>query len=259
MVSSSILACSLLMVGACGSSTSTPATALKLTNGALGSYLTTGDGKTLYYYAKDLPGAASRTAVSNCNGGCLAAWPIYHFDGTPAVEGIDAADVSDFTRPDGAKQSTYQGWPLYYFASDSSAGDTKGEGVDNIWFVLRKPAYSEVILENSAAGIYLADGLGMTLYAFSKDTTGTPSAAPISACTSATCLANWPVFLAEAPVLPSILDPATFTTFTRSDGPKQSAYKGHPLYYYSGDAAPGDTKGRGLSAGAWDTLDPTAP
>jgi predicted lipoprotein with Yx(FWY)xxD motif len=35
----------------------------------------------------------------------------------------------------------------------------------------------------------------------------------------------------------------------------QSAYKGHPLYFFAGDAAPGDTKGRGVN-NVWDSLDP---
>jgi predicted lipoprotein with Yx(FWY)xxD motif len=261
ILSSAILAGMCIAAGGCGSSggSTTPTVALKLTTStALGNYLTTGDGKTLYYYSKDVPGAGARVAVSNCLGGCLAAWPVYHFDGTPTVEGINASDVADFTRTDGTKQSTYQGWPLYYFASDSSAGDTKGEGVDNIWFVLKSPAYTNLIMDNATAGIYLADSAGRTLYMYSRDTVGTASAAPVSACTSATCLSNWPVFLASSTVVPGVLASASFTSFMRTDGVQQSAFKGHPLYYYTADGAPGDTKGKGVG-GVWDTIDPTAP
>jgi len=56
-------------------------------------------------------------------------------------------------------------------------------------------------------------------------------------------------------VVPSALATSDFTVFTRPDGQKHSAYKGHPLYFFAGDAAAGDTKGRGVN-NAWDTVDP---
>jgi predicted lipoprotein with Yx(FWY)xxD motif len=31
---------------------------------------------------------------------------------------------------------TLNGWPLYYFAGDSAAGDTNGQGVNDVWWVL---------------------------------------------------------------------------------------------------------------------------
>jgi predicted lipoprotein with Yx(FWY)xxD motif len=34
----------------------------------------------------------------------------------------------------------------------------------------------------------------------------------------------------------------------------QSAFDGHPLYYFAGDTVPGDDKGRGLNGR--DTVDP---
>jgi hypothetical protein len=40
---------------------------------------------------------------------------------------------------------------------------------------------------------------------------------------------------------------ADLGTITRSDGTKQVTYKGHPLYYYVGDTAPGMTNGNGSS------------
>ena len=93
------------------------------------------------------------------------------------------------------------------------------------------------------------------LYYSSSDTKGTATSDPVSACTSADCLDNWSVFLSEQVVAPSALATSDFTVFTRPDGAKQSAYKGHPLYFFAGDAVAGDTKGRGLN-NVWDTVDP---
>ena len=44
------------------------------------------------------------------------------------------------------------------------------------------------------------------------------------------------------------------TVFTRPDGQRQSAYKGHPMYFFVGDATAGDTNGRGVNNR--DTVDP---
>ncbi len=41
---------------------------------------------------------------------------------------------------------------------------------------------------------------------------------------------------------------ADLGTITRSGGVKQVTYKGHPLYYFSGDSHPGQTSGQGSSA-----------
>jgi len=42
-----------------------------------------------------------------------------------------------FTRPDGTRQVTVNGWPLYYFAGDLKPGDANGDGVNNNWYVIR--------------------------------------------------------------------------------------------------------------------------
>ena len=40
-----------------------------------------------------------------------------------------------FTRSDGGKQVAYNGRPLYFFAGDTAPGDTKGQGLNDVWFV----------------------------------------------------------------------------------------------------------------------------
>ena len=247
----------LCSVAACGGGSPGDVPALMLaTSARVGSHLVDGSGRSLYYFGKDLPASGSNAAVSNCSDGCAATWPSFHA-GTALLQGISAEDVGELTRSDGSQQTTYRGWPLYYFAGDARAGDLNGEGVDEVWFVLREKAYS-IALMSKAAGLepelYLSDGAGRSLYFFSQDTTGTATSDPVSACTTAGCLANWPIFLSDEAIVPSALATSDFTVFTRPDGQKQSAYKGHPLYFFAGDAAAGDTKGRGVNNR--DTVDP---
>jgi predicted lipoprotein with Yx(FWY)xxD motif len=232
------------------------ATLMIATDARLGSHLVDGNGRSLYYFAKDVPAGATQAAISNCNAGCLPIWPIFNTDSVVA-QGINATDVGQITRSDGSKQTTYKGFPLYYYAGDTAAGDTNGEGVNGIWYVVHDPTYSITLLSKAnEAATYLTDGAGRALYSFALDTAGTASTAPVTACTSAQCMTNWPIFQTDQVTVPSDLDAADFTVYTRADGSRQSAYKGHPLYYYVGDTAPGETNGRGVPN--WQTIDPTA-
>jgi predicted lipoprotein with Yx(FWY)xxD motif len=239
-----------------------PSATLKLaTSATLGSYLTDGSGRALYLYSKDFPaasGAAASTAVSNCSGGCLTAWPVFHADAIAPGAGLNAADFGELTRADGSKQTTFHGWPLYYFASDLQAGDTKGEAVGNVWFVLRDPFYSMLVMSSPAQGgpgLYLSTPDGMTLYYYMPDTVGNGSTPPASACTGA-CLQAWPAFLAGSTVLPSKVA-ASLTSFDRGGGVMQSAWKGHPLYRFASDKKSGDVKGDKVG-NVWFVVDPTA-
>ena len=96
----------------------------------IGLYLTDGNGMTLYTYADDT------TGVSNCEGKCLANWPVFYVDPTAAVEGLEAIDLGTITRADGTKQTTYLGMPLYYFIKDKNPGDTNGQGLKDVWYVV---------------------------------------------------------------------------------------------------------------------------
>ena len=228
----------------------------------LGNYLVSPEGRTLYYFALDVPAGAEQAPVSNCTAGCLAFWPTFHVD-APAVSGdLKVSDFGEFVRPDGAKQTTFKGWPLYFFAGDSAAGDTKGDRLGeprptDFWFVIKDPFYAALIVTKNGGPIdYLADPTGRALYVLASDTVGTATSAPVSACTDAACLTAWPVFSAAAGTLPTGLDPAKLTSFTRPDGTKQSAFDGHPLYYFAGDTAPGATSGQGIDG--FDVADPTA-
>jgi predicted lipoprotein with Yx(FWY)xxD motif len=162
--------------------------------------------------------------------------------------GLSAADFGTVTRTDGSKQTTYKGWPLYYWQKDAKAGDMTGEGVGKVWYILKVPAYTVMVSTNATLGNYLVDGSGMALYWYTKDTVG------MSACTG-TCLKNWPAFSPASLVVPSGLNPADFGTIKRDDGTMQETYKGFPLYYWVKDAKRGDTTGQDVGK-VWYVIDP---
>lgn len=100
------------------------------TDAKLGNYLVDSDGKTLYYFDKDPVGA------SVCSGTCLENWPAFHANGIQVPKGMNASDFSEITREDGTKQTTFKGYPLYYFVKDAKRGDLNGQAVNNVWYVV---------------------------------------------------------------------------------------------------------------------------
>ncbi|MHB1711506.1 MAG: COG4315 family predicted lipoprotein [Acidimicrobiales bacterium] len=102
-----------------GSSTST-ATVSAIKNPALGMMLVGAKGRTLYLFEKDING------TSHCSGPCAALWPPLRTSGTPhAGSGVSASLLGTT----GKTQVTYNGHPLYYYAADTSAGQTYGQGI----------------------------------------------------------------------------------------------------------------------------------
>jgi predicted lipoprotein with Yx(FWY)xxD motif len=80
---------------------------------------------------------------------------------------------------------------------------------------------------------------GLTLYGFTNDTEGT------STCTG-TCADAWPpVIVSPDWTVGPGLDSGIFSTIRREDGSEQLMAGKWPLYYYSGDSAPGDLNGQG--------------
>jgi predicted lipoprotein with Yx(FWY)xxD motif len=98
----------------------------------LGDILVGPDGLTLYMFDQDTEGEQA----SSCSGGCADAWPPLTVDGTPSGSEDVTATLETFEREDGSTQVMGSGWPLYYYASDSSPGDTQGQGVTDSWWVL---------------------------------------------------------------------------------------------------------------------------
>ena len=84
-----------------------------------------------------------------------------------------------------------------------------------------------------ANGVF-ATPSGATVYTFDKDAANSGK----SAC-NGPCATAWPPAAAQASDAAS----GDWTIVTRDDGGRQWAYKGQPLYTFSKDAKPGDTKG----------------
>jgi predicted lipoprotein with Yx(FWY)xxD motif len=208
---------------------------VRLGTTTLGKVLTDANGMTLYFFVTDLAGEG----VSTCYGGCASFWPIFSASQVTISPPLLPSEFSSFTRTDGTTQSTFRGWPLYYFKNDKKPGDVNGENVALTWYVAR-PDYTMMIASRPATGSYLTDGTGRALYVWEKDTVP-----DVSSCTG-TCIQTWPAFWTDDLIAPSVLSPANFRTIIRGDGTKQWSYLGKPLYYYSVDRDAGDLYGQGI-------------
>jgi predicted lipoprotein with Yx(FWY)xxD motif len=101
---------------------------------SLGTILVDGRGHTVYVFAND------KTNKSTCDGACAVDWPPVKAPATvpaslPGVKGALGAT----TRSDGSRQLTVANHPVYTFAGDSAAGQTKGQGVTlngGLWTVV---------------------------------------------------------------------------------------------------------------------------
>lgn len=82
---------------------------------------------TLYTFDKDM------VNKSNCNGGCLDAWPAL----VATSDAMSVGQYTTFQRDDGSYQWAVNGKPLYYFVKDKKMGDMMGDNVKDVWHVVR--------------------------------------------------------------------------------------------------------------------------
>lgn len=115
------------------------------TNSELGNYLTDSNGRTLYYFDKDVPQS------SVCEGQCLVNWPAYSMTGGSVPSTLSKADFGSIKRADGTAQATYKGYPLYTFITDRAHGDTTGQNVNNVWFVIDPATFTGTTAGKAAA------------------------------------------------------------------------------------------------------------
>lgn len=114
------------------------------------------------------------------------------------------------------------------------------------------PAVQVSTAHTSLGTVLVAGPKKLTVYMFEADHGST------SACSGA-CAQVWPpVTTGAAPLAAGGALAGKLSTITRSDGTKQVAYAGHPLYYFVKDKASGETTGQGIDGfGArWYVLGP---
>lgn len=95
-------------------------------------YLMNNEGMTLYYSLNDAPG----NGISNCIGDCTTDWPPFYTDLIRVPSGLSTSDFATISRTDGKLQTAYKGWPLYTYKDDKKPGETNGDKVNSIWFII---------------------------------------------------------------------------------------------------------------------------
>jgi predicted lipoprotein with Yx(FWY)xxD motif len=108
--------------------------AVTLAHAKLGAYIADHSGRALYLFEAD------KGSASTCYSACASLWP--PLTGTSAVttgSGVARGLLGTTKRKDGTTELTYRGHPLYYYAGDSAAGVTNGQGLDQFgakWYLV---------------------------------------------------------------------------------------------------------------------------
>ncbi len=106
----------------------------------ISSYLVDANGMTLYYFTRDTQGTASSGSISTCTGSCTDIWPVFYAGTVSVPSNLNANNFGSLDRGSGVMQTTYKGWPLYYYYLDNATGDTKGHSVNGVWFLINPTA-----------------------------------------------------------------------------------------------------------------------
>jgi predicted lipoprotein with Yx(FWY)xxD motif len=99
----------------------------------VGKVLANPHGMTVYYYSKDRPGSGT----SACTGTCARQWP-------PVIAPVRIpagmtlpGPLGSITLPDGKRQVTINGYPIYRYAGDKAPGQASGNGIKGKWHVIK--------------------------------------------------------------------------------------------------------------------------
>ncbi len=235
-----------------------PADVLTRESDDFGTILTDHAGRTLYFFSPDVDG------MSNCEGDCINNWPVFYEEDVTVAEGLNPDDFGSIDRGSGEMQTTYKGWPLYYFINDAAPGQVEGDGLIDKWFVA-KPDYKIMIADGQLVGNdgtnykadytqgdeivkYFTDDMGVTLYYWVNDKYNRNNF------TNEDFSNNdaWPIYEETEIIIPSILNAEDFAVIDVF-GRDQLTYKGYPLYMFGQDMMMrGNTKGVSVpSPGIW--------
>jgi len=221
-------------------------------SGGVSTDRVTKDGFTLYIFENDRNDADDDgSGDSDCNEGCAEIWPpLFAEKGATAL-----GEFSIIARDDGNEQWAYKGLPLYFFANDAAAGDTNGEGVNDIWYVAR-PTPTQVSASSlgsiitSTTSIADVDGAGgidlmtrsregFSLYVFDNDVNDAGEDGSGDSDCNGGCAEIWPPLFADLGAVAT----GNYSIISRDDGSRQWAYLGEPLYFFVNDDAAGDVNG----------------
>jgi len=214
------------------------------------------DGFALYVFDAD---GLDQSACYDFGDDCINAWPPLLADAEAKPQGhLDVIEQAN-----GVSQWTFKGKPLYFFIGDTEAGQTAGDGVNEVWQLAQNvPAIQRTFNdvsrltvtgrayellptgENNALTVTLSDKDQFTLYTFDVDTDG------VSNC-AGECVENWPPYIA----MENDAEVGGFTKIMRDDGNMQWAYNNQPLYFFIGDTEKGDATGDGLGD-VWHIISP---
>jgi predicted lipoprotein with Yx(FWY)xxD motif len=109
------------------------AKALKVARTRAGTILASSRGLTLYYYSEDKP----HSGKSACTGVCATAWPPLAAPVKAPAGARLPGRLGVITRPNGVRQVTLNGYPLYLYAGDKAPGQAKGNGIEGSWHVIK--------------------------------------------------------------------------------------------------------------------------
>lgn len=116
----------------------------------LGTVLVDGSGRTVYVFAPD------KAKKVTCTGSCASVWPPLKAPSgqKPSLSGgVKASLVSSVSDPSGGSVVTYNGWPLYLYVADPSAGTAHGQALNSsggLWYVITPSG--QVVKKKAGAG-----------------------------------------------------------------------------------------------------------
>ena len=179
---------------------------------------------------------------SNCVNDCAVTWPPYLAPenavvgkGWSVIKRIDEIDEVEVER----LQWAYNDKPLYRYSVDQGPGDTYGEGIGLLWDIafIEAPTPPGIRIEKTLLGHVAADKHQKTLYAPRGETN------VASLCVDTQCQEDWSPVVAPR-IARAIGD---WDVITRNDGLKQWAYRGQPLFRFSGDVLIREFEGHGVT------------
>lgn len=116
-------------VGATGTTTGSAMDGIHTSATDLGTILVDAEGFTLYVFTVDTNGQSA------CYDACADLWPAVAGDSAISSD-VDDSMFGMTTRDDGTEQLTVNDMPLYRYAPDISPGDTNGQGINDVWYVV---------------------------------------------------------------------------------------------------------------------------